>query len=87
MNKGWRDGKIYGKPFKGALESITTLQTHDFIVKVFTSREDLDPVRAWLKKYNINCEVTKIKEGCLAIIDDRAIRFENNWTSILNYFV
>lgn len=86
MNKGWKDGKLYGKPVRGALESITRLQTHEFIVKVFTAREDLEPVRRWLKKYKINCEVTNVKEGCLAIIDDRAIRF-TNWEDILRYFV
>ena len=86
MNKGWQDGKIYGELVDEVLESITELLKHGFIPIICTSREKLAPVRVWLKKKGLNIEVTNKKIPCLAIIDDRAIRF-TNWNDIKNLFI
>lgn len=85
-DEGWKNGEIYGELMPRAKESILRLQKMGYEVKVFTSRDNLDEVKKWLEDRGLNLEVTKVKGPCIAIIDDRAIRF-TNWKDILNYFV
>ena len=91
-SKGFRDGSIYDKPVKNAIEGIRRLQNAGFEVVVFTSKTPLgekrnEEIREWLKKYGLELEVTWIKKPSLAYIDDRGIRFEGNWKSIVSYFI
>ena len=90
--KGWNGGKPYDKPVEGAKQAIEQLLNEGWDVIVFTAQNPEDPqrideIKVWLKKYKFpKLEVTHTKLSAVAIIDDRAIRFEGNWRSILNYF-
>lgn len=67
--------------------SIEKLIDRGFKVVVLTAREELEPVREWLKKNNFpEVEVTNIKPPAIAYIDDRSIRF-TNWKDMRNYFI
>ena len=95
---GWQKGAIYDPPIKGSLRALKKLMDKGYDIVVFTARENLDDVRAWLieewtKEFSSNpnvtidpkIEVTNIKPKATAYIDDRAIRF-TNWKDMLNYF-
>ena len=87
MSDGWQDGKIYGMEIKDATKSIQKLQRFGYEIVVFTAREDVDEVREWLiKQLSLDLEVTNQKRPCLAIIDDRAVRF-TSWADVMRYFI
>ena len=91
-SKGWCDGSIYDEPVEGAIDAIKKLQKNGYEVVVFTTKTSLGwkrnrAIKQWLKKHDLDLNVTNIKLHSIAIIDDRAIRFENNWRSMLNYFI
>lgn len=90
--KGWQDGSIYDSPVPGAIRAIKSLIKAGFEVVVFTSESSRGiarhkEIQKWLKKRGLNLKVTSTKLPARAIIDDRAIRFEGNWQTILNYFI
>lgn len=91
-SKGWHDGSIYDEPVEGSIDAIKKLQENNYEVVIFTTKSSLgqkrnQAIKRWLKKYDLDLKVTNIKLHSIAIIDDRAIRFENNWRSMLNYFI
>lgn len=91
-SKGWFGGKVYDTPVEGAIEALKKLQDNGYEVVIFTTessrgQERHDEIKEWLKKYGVNLKVTSTKLPAIAIIDDRAIRFEGNWRSVLNYFL
>lgn len=78
-------------PKEKAIETIRQLISAGYTVKVFTSLssrgEDRNcEIQSWLRNYGLWLPVTNIKEPCLAIIDDRAIRF-TNWNDVRRYFI
>lgn len=87
-SRGWQDGSIYDIPVDGAKEAIKRLREYGFKIVVCTAiPRDVGAVWTWLRKYDIEVDdVTNVKVSCVAFIDDRAIRFENNWDSITKYF-
>ena len=91
-SNGWVDGTIYDEPVKDAIVSIKTLQDHGFEVVIFTAKSELGAkrnqyIRDWLAIRGVkDIVVTNIKIPCLAIIDDRGIRF-TNWSDMLRYFI
>jgi len=74
------------EPTKGAVEAVWWLRKQGHNIYVLTGRtsEDWSDVKKWLKKWRFpKLEVTNVKKAGTAIyVDDRAIRFENNWYSI-----
>lgn len=91
-SKGWNGGKIYDKPVPGAIKAIKSLIKAGYEVIIFTTMSSRgearnQEIRKWLKKRDLDLKVTSTKVPALAIIDDRAIRFEGNWQTILNYFI
>lgn len=91
-SKGFLDGKIYDEPVKGAVEAIRRLQEAGFEVVILTAKSNIkernSDIRQWLKQNGINkVKVSHTKFPAIAYIDDRAIRFEGNWRSILSYFL
>jgi hydroxymethylpyrimidine pyrophosphatase-like HAD family hydrolase len=83
--KGWNGGSIYGTLKEDCKEVIDGLKAKGFNVVIFTARENLDDVREWLIKMDLELEVTNTKPPAIAYIDDRAIRF-TNWKDMANYF-
>ena len=95
-NNGWQNGKLYGDVIEGAKEAIDYLKENGFEIVIFTTRasknhnikptsdELIADVGDWLKTNNIYFDrITSEKLGAIAYIDDRAIRFENNWNDII----
>jgi len=93
---GWNNGEITGEPIEGAKEAIELLK-QEFNIYIFTTRAaepesdsqskegQIDKIREWLDKYEIPYdEITGEKLGAFAYIDDKAIRFEGNWSDIIN---
>lgn len=85
-SRGYDDGTIYDEPVEGAIRAVKKLQDAGFEVKCCTSRDNTLPlVQKWLDDHNINITASNVKVPCIAIVDDRAIRF-TNWEDILRYF-
>jgi phosphoglycolate phosphatase-like HAD superfamily hydrolase len=87
-----------GLPVDGAFEALGKLLNAGYEVVVFTAREDLGPVRTWLKRsmpvwfvvehgYRLVDSVTGRKPKARFYVDDHAIRFRGSWQDILNYFL
>jgi len=86
-SKKWYDGTIYDEPIKGSQEALRQL-SNKYKVVIVTSRTPIKDIKQWLSFWDFDeYEVTNQKIPALAYIDDRAIRFEGNWDTILNYFV
>lgn len=86
-NDGWKDGTIYGKVMPESIRVINKFIHKGYEVVVCTARDDIGPVIKWLDNNGFpKVRVTNKKIPCLAMIDDRAIRF-TNWIDIEKYFV
>ena len=96
FDKGWYDGTCYGDPIEGSLEAIKKLYDKwDIIIYTAKARPDrplvngkngVELVWEWLNKHKIGCyinEVTHEKPRAEYYIDDKGIKFENNWKEIL----
>lgn len=96
FDKGWHDGTCYGEPIEGSLEAIELLSRRYNII-IFSAKVRPDRplvngktgkelVQEWLQKYNVMQyvdDITHEKPRAQFYIDDKAIRFENNWKEIL----
>jgi len=96
FDKGWHDGTCYGEPIEGSLEAIKQLSTI-YNVIIFSAKVRPDRplvsgktgkqlVKEWLEKYDVLqyvVDITHEKPRAQYYIDDKAIRFENNWGEIL----
>ena len=96
FDKGWHDGTCYGKPIDGSLDAIKKLsEKWNIIIYTAKARPDrplvnektgVELVWEWLEKYDIAKyidEVTHEKPRAEYYIDDKGIKFENNWNQIL----
>lgn len=99
---GWNRGLILEPPVENARWALQTLVKAGYEVVIFCARltkhdivDDTKEQRCrmenWLfangfKKGIHYHRMTNEKEGCLAQIDDRAVRFEGNWESIVKLF-
>ena len=97
FDKGWHDGTCYGDPIEGSLDALKTL-SQNYNVIIFSAKVRPDRplvngktgkelVREWLEKYDVLKYVKDItfeKPRAQYYIDDKAIKFENNWQDILN---
>ena len=103
FKKGWNGGRMTEPPkplAKWALKTLVDagyevvlfcarLTKHDVVSSVGEQRLELE---SWLKLNGFEKGIhyhrmTNEKEGCLAYIDDRSIRFQDNWESIVKLFV
>ena len=95
-DKGFQNGEIYGSVIEGSKEAIDYLKSKGYEIVIFTTRaskeHNIDPkskelisnVESWLNENNIHFDkITADKLGAVAYIDDKAIRFENNWNDII----
>jgi uncharacterized pyridoxamine 5'-phosphate oxidase family protein len=84
--ENWMDSN----PVKYALPAMEYLKKQGHKIYILTARRqsDFKDIKIWLKRWGFpEMEVTnKKKKDTAVIIDDRAIRFENNWMSICKYF-
>tara|TARA_R100000152_G_C6732969_1_gene157435 strand:- start:310 stop:702 length:393 start_codon:yes stop_codon:yes gene_type:complete len=96
FDKGWHDGTCYGEPIEGSLEVIQRLaQKYNIIIFSAKVRPDRPLVNGktgkelvieWLKDKNVMKyvkDVTHEKPRAQFYIDDKAIKFDNNWSDIL----
>ena len=93
---GWGDGTCYGDPIEGSIEAVKKL-SEKYNIIIFTAKARPDRplvngqtghelVTEWLDKFNLTSYidyVTHEKPRAKFYIDDKAIKFENNWTDIL----
>lgn len=92
--------KIEAEPMENAQKALKMLKNDGYEIIVFTARlcpfygeqsvkEQKEKIEKWLEDHDIPYDmVTNNKpHNAMAYIDDRAIRFENNWNSIINYFL
>ncbi len=96
FDKGWYDGTCYGDPIPGSLDAIKSLSKKYNII-IFTSKclpdrplvdgfDGYSLVINWLSKHgflNYIKEVTCIKPRAKYYIDDKAIKYDNNWEDII----
>lgn len=74
---GWADGTAYDEPVEGAKETLEGLTNRGYEVVIFSTREERQ-IAAWLRANRFPpYPITNEKVPAVAIIDDRAIRFEN----------
>lgn len=87
-SKGWLGhDAIYDEPVEGAVQACWDLADAGWKLYVLTSRQHLEPVGKWLAAYDFPpMMLTRIKPIAVAYIDDRAVRFEDNWSSIRKMF-
>ena len=103
FKKGWNKGKILESPVENSKWALRTLVKAGYEVVIFCARLTKHDVVSDVKDQKARMEnwffihgfkkgvhyhrMTNKKEGCLAQIDDRAIRFEGHWESIVKMFV
>jgi phosphoheptose isomerase len=96
FDKGWHDGTCYGDPIEGSLEAIKKL-SEKYNIIIFTAKVRPDRplvngktgyelVEEWLENNNVRQyvdEITYEKPRAEYYIDDKGIKFNNNWNEIL----
>ena len=93
---GWGDGTCYGQPIEGSIEAVRRLsQKYNIIIFTAKARPDRplvngrtghELVTEWLDKFELTQYidyVTHEKPRAKFYIDDKGIRFDNNWQEIL----
>ena len=90
-SKGYFDGTLYEGPIEGAAVNLVRLVQAGYTYVVFTTRMELtrDPeaeaamIGGWLAPHGFPSpeQITATKLPCLAIIDDRAVRF-TDWDDL-----
>ena len=96
FDKGWYDGTCYGEPIEGSLETLKQLsEKWNIIIFTAKARPDrplvngktgIELVWDWLEKYDVAKyidDVTWEKPRAEYYIDDKGIKFDNNWDEIL----
>jgi len=94
--KGWGDGTCYGDPLPGSLEALKKLsEQYNVIIFTAKARPDrplvngmtgMELVKEWLEKHDVIKYIDYItyeKPRAKYYIDDKAIKYDNNWGEIL----
>jgi hypothetical protein len=83
---GWNGDIPKNRPVEDAKWAMETLKKAGYELVIFSAR-DYMWIRRWLERHEIPFDdVTNKKIPALAVIDARAIRFEDNWKSIVRMF-
>ena len=82
------DKGVIGEPINGAKEALDKLKQQGFDIEIYSVRANdekgLDEVKEWLDKNNIAYDsIFQGEKPRGTIIDDHAIRFNNNWNEIV----
>lgn len=79
---GWKGELHLGKPLDGALDFIRK-QSRNYQFVIHTVREPR-LVEQWLLHYGFPAlPVLTVKPKAIAYVDDRAVRFDGDWLSLL----
>jgi hypothetical protein len=85
---GWQGADVVGDPpTRGAQEAIAQLRL-EYKVVVVSSRchqlGGMEAVKAWLSRWGIEVDgVSSEKPPHVCVVDDRALRFEGDWSAVL----
>lgn len=80
-------GHKMGYPEQGAVEALELL-SRKYKIVILTSRTPAQHriVEQWLNYFNIPFDrVTNVKPEAIAYIDDRAVRYQDNWPQIVEW--
>jgi hypothetical protein len=96
-SKGWQDGDIYDPPTEGFFEWLIEAQEH-FTIMILSSRSKdpggVSAMSTWLAEHAeiwrgknerplmLNVSFPQKKPAAFLSIDDRAMTFEGDWTSL-----
>lgn len=95
--EGWKDGSIYGQVMPGAIAALQELQK-DYEIVIYTTRasarifngvpepSQLPELTNWLREHGVPYDSIFTGEGkpvAVAYIDDRAVRFNGDWSETL----
>jgi hypothetical protein len=76
-SQGWLDGSAYDSPKEGAKDALQTLTDKGYEVVIFSTRSS-GQIYEWLRVWSFpRYRVTNEKEPAVALINDRAIRFQD----------
>jgi len=81
---GWKSNSEFFEPKSGVKEFLKKL-SQSYEIYIFTARNPRS-VEMWLDKYNMLhyvSHITNTKEPAYAYIDDRAIKFDGNYSHLL----
>ena len=94
--KGWGDGTCYGNPLPGALEALKSLsEQYNVIIFTAKARPDrplvngmtgMELVIEWLEEHDVMKYIDYVtfeKPRAKYYIDDKAIKYDDNWSEIL----
>jgi hypothetical protein len=85
-SKGWADGTAYDEPVVGAKEGLQRLVDAGYEVVIFSTRDDRE-IERWLRVHRFPpYRITNEKIPAVAIIDDRAIHFQNWGVALIELF-
>lgn len=82
---GWKGKAELFKPQKDVDLFLKKL-SQDYEINIFSTRSCLD-IADWLIKHNLReyiSNITNVKEPAYAYIDDRAIRFDGDYSKVLS---
>ena len=87
--KGWHDGTIYDDVTPGAQEAVDSLRAKGYEVVVHSTRcktpDGALAVNNWLSTHGIKVDrVAETKPMAMVYVDDRALRFEGDWSIVAN---
>ncbi len=80
--KGWKGEEELFNPRKNTKKFLQELE-QEYNVIIFTTRDE-DNIKQWLDLYGMPYDkITNIKEGAVAYIDDRALKFNGSYEDCL----
>jgi hypothetical protein len=82
-----KEGRRMGEPLPGVAEALSKFKEYGYrivIHTVWSGEERHKAIGDWFAFYNLPYdEITNIKPKADAYIDDKAIRFEGDWSKVL----